>query len=335
MFDWYFSRKDRAVIACVAVVAQLVELSVVVRVVVGSSPIGRPIANLFLPYSSCVMNSFPQKLFTDLMRFSPFQPATNLWRAVELTFLLEKALPLLARSKEGLDLGCGDGQIMKLLRPFFPKDMKLNGIDIDEAEIKLAKQTQLYNHVYCTSGTDLPLEEGSQDFVISNSVLEHVDPIHQVLDESARVLKKDGLFIATVPSDSFHDCLNGSWLPHISKEKYNNVIDRRLAHLRYWNEKEWRASLETAGIRLTHCLPYLTEKETQRWELLSRLTGGLLYTLRGSQQRPIIIQRSMGMRQGQKLPKWIAYLISKICLLALSKKVGNKHGCVLVIGRKI
>lgn len=310
----------------------MVELSVVVRVVVGSSPIGRPIAPSFL--CVIIVTYFPVSLFTKLMRQAPFQPATNLWRAVELTFLIDKAFPLLKNARHCLDLGCGDGQIMALLRGALPDDLVLTGIDIDPLETKLAKQTNLYHEVHCTGGNSLPLEDASQDFMISNSVLEHVAPIHEVLGESSRVLKQEGLFIATVPSDQFHACLNGSWLPNVSKEKYNKHIDKRLAHLRYWSEDEWTKALGKVGIELTHCLPYLSKQETQRWEFISRLTGGLFYALRGGKSQPITIQRSMGMRQGGKMPSWIASLIARACVVGLCEGNNAEYGCVLVIGRK-
>lgn len=280
------------------------------------------------------MSKFPLQFFTDLMRTAPFQPATNLWRAVELTFLIEKAFPLLTDVHNCLDLGCGDGQVMALLKPHLPSSLIVTGVDVDPMETRLAKQTHLYSEVHCVGGDTIPLPDACQDAVISNSVLEHVKPIDDVLAEASRVLKENGLFIATVPSATFHDCLNGSWLPHVSKEDYNKTIDKRLAHLRYWSQTEWRDALDKTGIKLLHFTPYLSAKETHRWELLSRLTGGLLYALMGKKKQPISIQRSMGMRKGNKLPVWIADKIARLCAYGLKEEGAEMHSCVLVIGRK-
>ena len=250
-------------------------------------------------------------------------------------FLIEKAFPAIQKARFGLDLGCGDGQVMALLRSHMPDDLVLTGIDIDPMETELAEQTGLYDKVLCSSASAIPLPEESQDFIVSNSVLEHIQPIGDVLKEASRVLKKEGLFIATVPSVSFHDCLKGAWLPHISKEKYNKAIDKRLAHFYYWSAKEWGAHLEKVGIAVEHCLPYLTEKQVQRWEFLSRLTGGLLYNLQGKKERPITIQRTMGMRRGVKIPSFLAKMMAWLCTVGLSNGVSEKHGCVLVIGKKV
>ena len=53
---------------------------------------------------------------------------------------------------------------------------------------------------FITSLYNLPLRDSSVDFLMSNSVLEHVEFPDKVLDEATRVLKKNGLFYLCVPS---------------------------------------------------------------------------------------------------------------------------------------
>ena len=45
-----------------------------------------PFGSLPSFYHQCVMSLLSSHLLTNLMRAAPFQPATNLWRAVELPF---------------------------------------------------------------------------------------------------------------------------------------------------------------------------------------------------------------------------------------------------------
>lgn len=46
---------------------------------------------------------------------------------------------------------------------------------------------------------EIPFKDKSADLLISNSVLEHVEMPEKVLDEAARVIKKDGYFYLCVP----------------------------------------------------------------------------------------------------------------------------------------
>ncbi|MDD3181603.1 MAG: class I SAM-dependent methyltransferase [Alphaproteobacteria bacterium] len=211
------------------------------------------------------MTPFPLSFLAQIMQGALFQPATNYWRAIELTVLIEKGLPFLKEAHSLFDLGCGDGEIMRLLRPHLSAKAVVTGMDIDPAETTMAEQSGVYAQVLCGSADSVPLPSESQDAIISNSVLEHVAPIEAVLRESGRLLKKNGWFVATVPAPDFHACLKGSWCRGVLHDAYCHEIDKRLVHLRYWTREEWMAQLAQAGITLTDCIPYLSQAETRRW----------------------------------------------------------------------
>lgn len=98
-----------------------------------------------------------------------------------------------------------------------------------------------------------------------------------------------------------------------------------------------------AKLRLEGCPGYLSRDETRAWEIVSGLTGGLLYTLRGKQKLPIAIQKELGLRQLQnkvRMPSIVAKLIGKI----IRKMAGsdrnewipeNKASCLLVHGIRL
>jgi SAM-dependent methyltransferase len=191
--------------------------------------------------------------------------------------------------------------------------------------------------VHTAAGGALPEPAAAFDFVFSNSVLEHIDDIHPVLAEAARVLRPGGRFLATVPSPGFHDCLAGPLLPWVSRESYLQMIDRRCAHRYYWSAEQWRASLARHGIELTLARPYLDAKQTRRWETLSRFTAGVLYAAAGGRMQPIEIQRALRLRRGGlRLPGWLAAPLAA----AASAGAGNGTGaagpfaCLLVEGRR-
>jgi ubiquinone/menaquinone biosynthesis C-methylase UbiE len=280
-------------------------------------------------------SGFPHSLLRQLLRQAPWQPATQLWRALEVQALLVHASGRLRAARQMLDLGCGDGGIMILIRSQLDASCLITGIDIDDREIATAALRGVYADIKAASSTQLPFSDAAFDCVFSNSVLEHIEPIDATLREASRVLASGGSFVATVPGPGFHAALAGPWLPWATRETYLRDLDRRLAHWRYWNEEEWRSRLEGAGIHLTAAIPYLPAAAVRRWENISRVTGGLLYTLHGGRTAPIDLQRRMGMRQETtSMPESAAAILEKMLSYRLDPDGAPPHGCLLLIGLK-
>ena len=249
-------------------------------------------------------------LLTLFISAYPAQPATAFWRAIEIGAIVRHGLP----SGLGLDLGCGDGILTDiLLRQTGPRD--LIGIDPDLLEAGAAARFPFYRRVHCCSGEAIPEPDASFDFVLSNSVLEHIPQLAGTIAEVGRLLRKNGRFVFTVPGPGFHKNLAGSLLPHVGREAYLAALDRRLAHYNYLSEGEWDAICARHRLVVDKCVGYLDGIETRRWETLSRLTGGLLYSVFGEVRRPIEIQRGMGIRDLQnrsRLPPVVARTVAQI-----------------------
>lgn len=277
--------------------------------------------------------SFPLPLFASIMHEAPAQPATNLWRAVELTALIDQALPKAQACSRVLDLGCGDGGIMAILKPHLPAQAEIVGIDPDPAETRLALQRGVYADVITAGAEEMPFADAHFDVLISNSVLEHIAPLDDVLRESGRVLKTGGWLIATVPGPEFHGCLRGSWLPWVKREDYERMLDKRLMHYRYWTKDEWRQHLAQAGIDMEFVHDYLSLAVVRRWEFLSRITGGFLYQLVGRKRLPIALQRNLGLRRRFVLPRWFVKSLAWLLSCGLGSPSGP-YGGLLVVGRK-
>lgn len=272
-----------------------------------------------------------RELLPRFLQAYPFQPATGVWRAVEIAAVLRQGLP----EGRGLDVGCGDGLLTRIIHEQSGGTRTWVGIDPDPEEIALAKNGGLYDRCHVTGGAMLPLESASFDFALSNSVLEHIPDLPPVLAEVARVLKPGGKFIFTVPSDSFHAALRGPLWPGRNRASYLADVDRRCAHIHYWGADTWRSALALAGLSLTVAEPYLDRAETRRWETCSRFTGGLLYALFGGKRQPIEIQRKLGMRgTSLTLPRPLAQFGS--CLLggALDRGAGAPYSCLLIVAEK-
>ena len=273
-----------------------------------------------------------RRLLRSLLRENPFQPATSWWRAVELEAVIRHGLP----SGAGLDLGCGDGKLMRILLDASGASCSLVGVDTDPLETRDAMACGVYQRVHTAPGDRLPEADASFDFVFSNSVLEHIDELEPVIAEMARVLRPGGEFVFTVPASGFHDCLAGPLLPWSDRQRYLERIDRRCAHRRYWSEAQWRTCLGRHGLALAHAVPYLKARETQRWETLSRFTSGILYALVGERMQPIEIQRALRVRRrGLRLSRWLAAPLAAAISAGLKTEPSERFGCLLVEARRL
>lgn len=273
------------------------------------------------------MNSFELNLFLRFMRDLPFQPATQFWRAIEISKVIKHGLP----NGRGLDLGCGDGRLMQVILENIGY-REIDGIDLDVSETDLAKKIGCYKQVYATPADDIPFENETFDFVFSNSVLEHIDRIDNVLSEVVRVLRKDGQFVFTVPGDMFHSCLkNGK-----ATNKYLDEIDRRCQHVRYWGGEEWIVFLNQYGFSDIEVKGYLNKGEVRRWEVISNMTSGLLYKLFLKKSYPIEIQRKMNLRKWRvKLPEFVFKFIGYLLSYGLKSDCHDEvFGCLLVRCKK-
>jgi ubiquinone/menaquinone biosynthesis C-methylase UbiE len=99
-----------------------------------------------------------------------------------------------------LDLGCGPGQILILMKKRWP-GMRIVGLDAGPAMIEKARQDAAAAGVDITyevlrigpaGETKLPYGDGEFDIVTCNSVIHHLNDPVGAIDEMARVAKPDG-----------------------------------------------------------------------------------------------------------------------------------------------
>jgi SAM-dependent methyltransferase len=273
-----------------------------------------------------------RRLLRTFLQAYPFQPATAVWRASEVDSLCRVPFP----DGLGLDLGCGDGKLTRILEGVVGK-LRLVGVDVDPLETALAMHENMYERVHTSRGDQIPEPDASFDFVLSVSVLEHVAQLEPVLAEVARLTKPGGRLIVTVPAVGFHRSLRGPWFRNRSRDRYLADLDRRVAHLRYWSAADWRRALLAVGFQEPKIIPIMSPAVIKRWELISRMTAGLLHLVtRG--KSPIEIQRSMGLRgPEQRMPAWLAGLIAPLLSAGVrdaSPSDETVAGCILVIAER-
>ena len=229
----------------------------------------------------------------------------------------------------GLDLGCGDGLLTRIVLDEGGR-RQLVGVDPDPAEAEQARRLGIYEAVHVAGGAAVPEPDASFDWVLSNSVLEHIPEIEPVLAEVGRLLKPGGAFILTVPSTGFHESLRGPLVPGASRVAYLSRLDRRLAHHRYWGPDEWRVALAAHGLRVTTATGYMNTAQVRRWESISRFTAGVLYTLTARRRQPIDIQRGLGLRKaGRRMPRAVARPLASVLGAGMDGS-GSGAACLLV-----
>jgi SAM-dependent methyltransferase len=196
-----------------------------------------------------------------------FAPPVALWRAIEL-----RAAGELQYERPLLDLGCGDGLIGQVL---FGSQGKADvGLDPWLSQLRQAAELGVYRHVDQGVGHALPYTDRRFSTVFSNSVLEHIPDVAPVVNEVARVLRPEGRFIFTVPSDVFRQMLDGYVRQMAAEdpegaEAYASAIDERLEHHHYYTPEEWETLLTDAGLTLLKAEYYMPQQVERFWDRMN------------------------------------------------------------------
>ena len=108
---------------------------------------------------------------------------------------VEQILPLAAAELDGfgrvLDLGCGDGQISRLLAG---SGAQVVGVDPTWNQIRVAHERGGGAAFARSEAAELPFADGSFDAVVACLVFEHIDDVDGAIAEVARVLRPGGQF---------------------------------------------------------------------------------------------------------------------------------------------
>ena len=169
-----------------------------------------------------------------------------LLRAVESSYYQDLPLPAPV-----YDVGCGDGHFASLTF-----DQKIDvGLDPWHGPIHEAQKFGAYKSLVEADGAQSPFP--SQYFAsgFSNSVLEHIPHIDDVLKETARVLKKDASFYFCVPNTRYLSELS------ISRVLGKGYIEwfRLMSRTQHADEPDvWNERLERAGFELIRWWHYFS-----------------------------------------------------------------------------
>ena len=178
----------------------------------------------------------------------------GLLRAVESCFYQDLELPAPV-----YDLGCGDGLFAALT---FEQKLDV-GLDPWHAPIHEAAQHGAYRALVEADAAGAPFPSGHFASAISNSVLEHIPHIDDVLRETARLLKPGALFIFCVPNQNFLPSLSvARFLERLGLKSlagaYRRYFNRISRHHHCDDPQTWRLRLEAAGFRIEKYWDYFS-----------------------------------------------------------------------------
>jgi SAM-dependent methyltransferase len=121
--------------------------------------------------------------------------AQRVWEGRKV-HVYERALG--AGKKRILDIGCGDGRFLQVLKDFGPSDWELVGVDFDEAAVERCRArgfTAIAKRV-----EDMVDEEGTFDAVVMLQLIEHVEDPVALARRVAKLLRPGGVFVVETPN---------------------------------------------------------------------------------------------------------------------------------------
>lgn len=175
-------------------------------------------------------------------------------RAVEGRLLQQVTLP-----PPVLDLGSGDGHFASVT---FTQLLDL-GVDPALKPIREAKRRGAYRLLVQADGAKLPCADNSFGSAVSNSVLEHVDRLEDVVAEIWRVLQPGARLAFTVPNPKYRTHLSvPQFLRRLGLNRlaiaYEDWFMRVTRTKNLLDETGWKAVLEPVGFEVERVQPYFS-----------------------------------------------------------------------------
>ena len=156
------------------------------------------------------------------------------------------------RPESILDYGCGEGRWFDVLGETFP-GAQLGGADISARGLDIAHRDHPDARLVLMDDERVPLEDGSQDLVLSVEVLEHVADVARATAEIGRLLRPGGIAVVTTPCANplslewTVNRLRGGLEP--TPDGYGRFATDEPGHLRRLRSRDLDVLLSAAGMQ--------------------------------------------------------------------------------------
>ena len=197
-------------------------------------------------------------------------PSSALFRSLELKTIYNNTTDIVF-SHPSVDLGCGNGEIAKLL---FDENFTF-GVDNGEAkDVEEAINNKIYEKVYLESAEKMSIPDNSVNFVFSNCVIEHIPDNEAVLRETSRILRNGGAFVFTVPSNNFPNYLYltnklASWGLGFLSNFYKYRRNKMLNQFHCYNVSDWDKKLSKHGFKIIKHQYYVSKSVLMLWDKMA------------------------------------------------------------------
>jgi 2-polyprenyl-3-methyl-5-hydroxy-6-metoxy-1,4-benzoquinol methylase len=180
-------------------------------------------------------------------------------------------IPLVpAAASRILEIGCGEGRLAQALRGSRPaSDLEIVGVELCDAPAKTAATILNRVMVGNVEQMDLPYEDYF-DCVIFADVLEHLVDPWRMLRRARKLLRRDGVIVASIPNVQHSRVLINLLLGRFDYEQAG-IMDS--THLRFFTRKSIITLFQSTGYELRRLSVILGSK---RVRLAHLVTAGLV-----------------------------------------------------------
>ena len=171
-------------------------------------------------------------------------------------------------SKSVLEIGCGTGETLSLLKS---KGRCLNTVGVELFQTAAEQARKVLDYTY---NIDIQKDnvDGNYELIVAMDVLEHlVDPWSVLKRLVKENLVNGGVLIASIPNVRHY-----SVVANLLKGNFNyapsGILDK--THLRFFTKKSMYALYQSAGLEVVECIPTRFSKFS-RSNILNVMTLGL------------------------------------------------------------
>jgi SAM-dependent methyltransferase len=151
-----------------------------------------------------------------------------------------------------LDIGTADGLMLSNLKDAFPN---ATCVGIEYARDLMACCESKTIHLIRGDALTLPVKDNSFDVVIATAIIEHVSEPIQLVRESFRVLRGNGIFIVTTPHPFWEGI--ATYIGHLKEEEHHELITLR----------KLKSLFETAGFEIVNAQNFMLSPIGMPFEL--------------------------------------------------------------------
>ncbi|MCX6816703.1 MAG: class I SAM-dependent methyltransferase [Candidatus Beckwithbacteria bacterium] len=193
---------------------------------------------IFNKYQSRSPNYHWQQVSRNLFIFNAFVVA----RYQQVIKLIPKKA-----NQRLLDIGCGDGVLLNLI-----KRARLYGVDLDQSSLNYAA-TRVKAKFFHASAFKLPFKANFFDVVLATEIIEHLSRPQPMLQEIRRVLKPNGCAIISTPIKPVVGLTDKLHVREYTPEQLQSFLKIYFKKVKiyqshpYWLKKMYTSSLLTLG----------------------------------------------------------------------------------------